>query len=165
MAAVTSNFIQKIIIALINDSIVQNNIARDKNGNLSVHVAKLPTGAVLPEITIDEEEMDSEPQFPATRTRVTIIVWIDTKTTRPNYSFLKTISDEIITIFNREGSKYNEIDVPTNTGVRVCNILKTTRDINYDEILKYHYAEVIFEAVISEDESFAAADAGNKVWS
>jgi len=77
---------------------------------------------------------------------------------------LKTVSDAILDLFNREGGIYNEIDVPTNTGVRVCEILKSSRIIGYDEILKYDFAEVTFDAVISEGESFAVSDAGNKAW-
>jgi len=77
---------------------------------------------------------------------------------------LKTVSDAILDLFNREGGIYNEIDVPTNTGVRVCEILKSSRNIGYDEVLKYDFAEIIFEAVISEGESFDPTDAGNKIW-
>lgn len=165
MAAVTNVFFNKIVSALKTNSTVIANIATDRNGNLSVRPGRfVPTGAVLPEITVEEEEGASEPKIPATSTKLIITIWIDPKVTKPSYSFLKTTSDAIITLFNREGGDFNEIDIPTNTGVRVCQILKSSRIIGYDEVLKYDYAEITFEAVISEDESFAASDAGDKAW-
>jgi hypothetical protein len=165
MAAVTSNFLKKVIVALKTDATIIANIAKDKNGILSVRIGNfVPTGAVVPEITVIEEELNSEPKLPATHTKLIITVWIDSKETSSSYSFLKTVSDAILDLFNREGGIYNEIDVPTNTGVRVCEILKSSRNIGYDEVLKYDFAEIIFEAVISEGESFDPTDAGNKIW-
>lgn len=155
---------KKIVAALTNDISISALVGKDKNGISSIRCAKIPTGSVLPQITIDDEELNSEPEFTATHSLLNITVWIDSKETKPVHSFLMDISDKIIALFNREGGKYNEIDVTTNTGVRVCNILKTSRTIDYDEILKYNYVEIIFEVVRSEDESFATTDAGDKAW-
>jgi len=165
MPAITNVFFNKIIDALKGDATIIANIAKDRNGNLSIRPGRfVPTGAVLPEITVEEDEGASEPKIPATHTKLIITIWIDSKETKPSYSFLKTTSDAILALFNREGGSYNEIDIPTNTGVRVCEILKSSRIISYDEVLKYDYAEITFEAVISEGESFDTSDAGDKVW-
>jgi hypothetical protein len=165
MPAITKNFFNKIIEALKLDVTIAANIGKDRNNNLSIRPGRfVPTGAVLPEITVEEDEGPSEPSIPATHTKLVITIWIDSKVTKPAYSFLKTNSDAILDLFNREGGIFNEIDIPTNTGVRVCEILKSSRIIAYDEVLKYDFAEITFEVVISEGESFDPTDAGNKAW-
>ena len=165
MPAVTTNFLKKIVAAIKNDATIKANIAKDKNGELSVRPGNfVPTGAIVPSITVEEDTGGSEPSIPATHTMLTITIWIDSGQTKQAYTFLRTVSDAILDLFNREGGIFNEIDVTTNTGVRVCQILKSSRIIEYDEVLKYDYAEIIFEAIISEGESFDPTDAGNKTW-
>lgn len=165
MPAITTNFLKTVIAALNADPTLIANIAKDKNDKLSIRVGNfVPSGAVVPEITVIENEEASEPKIPSTKTRLCITVWIDPTKTRPSYEFLKTVSDAILALFNRQGGLYNSIDVDTNTGVRVCQILKSSRTKGYDEVLKYNFVEVTFSAVISEGESFATADAGNKAW-
>lgn len=165
MPVVDSDLIREIIKALKSNTVVQNNIAKDVNNEYSIRPGDfVPTGAVLPQICVTVEEGSSEPSFLASHDTLTISIWVDPKRKQNPYAFLTVIMDAIVGLFNREGSDFNNIDVPTNTGVRICQLLKATRSMDYDPELKYFYGEVVFEVVRSEGESFAAADAGDKPW-
>jgi hypothetical protein len=165
MAAIDSDVIREVIVALKNNATIQSKIARDSKNNLSIHPGNFNLiNNVFPQITVEYNDGSSEPEFPASKDSLVITIWIDKNTSEQPYSFLRIVSDAILTLFNREGGAYNKIDVPTNTGVRVCSFLKIHRFFDYDSEIKKHYCEITFEVVRSEGESFAAADAGDRLW-
>ena len=163
MAAVNSDIYRIILGILTGNTIIQNNIAKDVNNHLSIRPNIFnPEGAKFPQICINVTEGESEAKFPTSHDSVNITVWEDQMNNREWYKSLKQISDEIISLFNRKGDIFNNIDVPTNTGVRVCRFLK--QSVTFDFDVKKYYVEIIFNIVRSETESFASSDAGNKAW-
>jgi hypothetical protein len=148
---------------LRENSVIQINVKRDVNKNLSIRPGKfVPSGSITPCIIIEVNENASEPSFPACRDTLKITYWLDPKIEQEPYTKAKTVIDTILTLFNRDN--HQEIDIPSNTGVRVCQFLKQSVVYDRDEVLDKYYGEVIFEVVRSEGESFATGDAGNAVW-
>lgn len=165
MAAIDSDIIREIISALRADSIVIANIAKDSNNNLAIHPGKFnPLHNVFPQITVEVIEGESEEQFPSSHDSVIITIFHDAKVRTQIYKFMVLVRDAIILLFNREGGSFNNIDVPTNTGVRFNRILKQGVDFDYDETIQKYYCEITFDVVRAEDESFAPSDAGDLAW-
>src|SRR3989304_7905601 len=121
MPAIDSDLIREVIRALRSNATVITNIPTDSNGNLAIHPGNFnPIHNLFPQLTVEVLDGSSEPVIPSSHDALIITIWLDTKTKEQSYSFIKTLSDAIITLFNREGGDFNNIDIPTNTGVRVC---------------------------------------------
>jgi histidyl-tRNA synthetase len=43
-------------------------------------------------------------------------------------------------------------------------MVKQSSDFEFDDIIMKYYCEIIFHVQLSEKESFASIDAGNKAW-
>ena len=165
MAAIDSDIIREVIKHLKSDLTIQSKIAKDRNDNLAIYSANFANiSAVFPSITVEIEEGQSEQAFPSSIDTLKIIVWIDIKTKEESYKFLKSVSDAVISLFNREGSVFNNIDISTNTGVRFCNLLKRMVMFDYDDMIQKHYCQIVFDIVRSEGESFDPSDAGDVAW-
>lgn len=166
MPIIDTNLMRIVIDKLKTDATVINFVAKDKNSNLSIRPGDfIKSGALFPMITVNIKEDDSEPKFPACKDVLTITIWLSDKT--PNgefYKKLNLVKDQIISLFNREGGSFNQIDVATNTGYRVCQFLKNSANIEHDDILDLFYCEIIFDVVRSEDETFLVSDAGDRPW-
>ena len=76
-------------------------------------------------------------------------------------NFLKKI---ILDLFNRQGSSLNNIDLLGNVGLRINQITKQSSDFEFDDQIMKYFCEIIFHVQLSENESFASVDAGDKVW-
>jgi hypothetical protein len=164
MATIDSDLYREVYRTVVNDSFIKSKLGKDERGTLSVRPTYIPTGMVFPAITIEIEEAESEIMIPATRAHLTFTIWCDEKKTNEPYKFLKQIGDHIVALFNREGSKYNNVDVGTNTGVRICLFRKMRTAYGFDDFVKYFFYEVIFDVTFSESESFASEDAGDLPW-
>ena len=161
----SENTFQTIVKILRDDSFIKSKISKDINGNLSIRPADtLYSGIILPCITIFVEESEVQPVIPSILEIANIKVWTNPKETENDYIFRKQVIDAIVTLFNRKGDDFNEIDVVNNTGLRFCNFLKQSIDYDHDETIDKNYGEVIFEVIRSKDESFSVDDAGDKIW-
>lgn len=101
--------------------------------------------------------------FPAGRYRLYVDVYVEKTMTDP-FKMARDIIKSINRLINRKASSLSEIDVPTNIGLRVAKTLKAGGFINFDKETGLYYAEIEYDCVISEGESFAVADAGNRSW-
>lgn len=165
MPIIDEHLISVVVSALIADPYLNSKIAKDNTNRYFIQPAEtVPVGFVFPGITLKWKEGPSESQIPASRDMLTVTVWIDPKKTKEGFEFLKTSSDRILTLFNRQGDAYDQIDVGTDTGIRICQFLKVSREFSHDDELNLDYAELIFEVVKSEDESFDPLVAGDKDW-
>jgi hypothetical protein len=165
MAAIDSDLIRVIIEKLKVNSGIMSGIASDGSGNKMVRPATYSViDMLMPAITVNVSDGGSEPIIPASSDTLSIIVWCGDKVNKEFYKFLKGKADLIITLFNREGDDFNNIDIPTDTGVRFCQLLKQNVSFGFDDEFKKYYVEVIFWVIRSEDESFKASDAGDAAW-
>lgn len=164
MPSINSSPIEEIIKALKNDASISDVLAKDKNGIVSIRPEKVNTTSVLyPEITVCFEEKDSEIVIPSGHSDLVIRGWCEETQAQP-YSFLKTLKDNILALFNRTGSQFNNIDQASNTGVNFNLFVKKSAEVDYDPVLRKYYCEVIFKVVTGEGQSYAAVDAGDKPW-
>jgi hypothetical protein len=165
MSAIDSDLIREIIGRLRNDITIQSKIGKDSRNNLAIHPGKYnPIHNVFPQITVEVLEGGSEAQFPSSHDSLIITIFVDKKEKDPIYAFMVQVKDAILALFNRKGGSLNNIDVVTNTGVRICQILKGSIDFSYDDTIQKNYCEIIFSVVRSEGESFAPSDAGDVPW-
>ena len=165
MAVIDSNVVKEIIKALRADATIQLKIAKDSKNNYAIHPGNFnQLHNVFPQLTVEYSEGNSEQVFPSSHDALIVTVWIDEKSNEQSYSFCRIVTDAIVTLFNREGGDFNNLDVTTDTGVRICNFIKQSVIFDYDDVIKKHYGEVIFDVVRSEGESFNPINAGNKVW-
>lgn len=165
MAAIDSNVIKEVIKALRANATIQARIAKDLKNNYAIHPGNFnQLHNVFPQLTVEYNEGPSEQSFPSSHDTLMITVWVDEKSNEQSYSFCRIVIDAIVTLFNREGGDFNYIDLTTNTGVRICNFIKQSVIFDYDDVIKKHYGEVIFDVVRSESENYSDATAGNKTW-
>lgn len=165
MATIDSDLIRVIVEKLKDDVNIMSGIASDTKGNKMVRPATYSViDMLMPAITVNVSDGGSEPIIPASSDVLSIIVWCGDKVNKEFYKFLKQKADLIITLFNREGDDFNNIDVPTNTGVRFCQLLKQNVSFGFDDEFKKYYVEIVFQVIRSENESFKASDAGDISW-
>ena len=165
MAAIDTDVEKEVFRRLNTDSTIIAFLAKDKNAKNSIRPSGFnPDGPIFPQITYSYEGGKSEPVFPASKGRLHIIVWIEPSVTSAPYVTLKPIAEKILVLFNRKGSSLNNLDVPTNTGIRFTQLLKDNVIFDYDETIKKNFAHIIFDVNVSEGESFADVDAGDKSW-
>lgn len=146
------HFISKIKEILDNDIELQSLLNNNK-----IKVAYFsPVGNKYPQITIWIDEGKSEPMFPAGWYKFFIYIWFDKKDTNQIYSKSRQIIKRVNEILNRKGTQLSEIDIVSNTGLRVVNCLKEGGEIVFDKDSGMYYTELIYEVVISEDEDFNA---------
>jgi hypothetical protein len=152
--------IQQVREVLIENASISNYVSQDKLGESNVRPEiTIRSYLSYPIITLKVEELESYYPIPSAKDFLKITIYIN-KDIKPCYDNLRRFSDIIVALFNREGGVYNEL----TTGLRICDILKLNRSIEYDEDLKLYYCEMLFEVIRSEEESFVAADAGDKPW-
>jgi len=159
-----ARFYQLVMETLAADSIIQSLIARDTNGNYMVVPSKfVPVGNVYPQITVSLDFKDSEPKFPAGYYNLMIRLWFKDD---PSQQFSKTFTfkDAIDSLFNREGNEYNIINIASSYNLRVASILRRFGEVSYERDHNKYYIDYRFDCVLSEDESFTAANAGDKSW-
>lgn len=133
-------------------------------GGIGTHIGKFtPVGNTYPQICIYSSEGFSEMVFPAGHYRLYIDVYVE-KTTEQPFKMIRNIIKSINRMINRKASSISEINVPANTGLRIAKCLKSGGFINFDKETGLYYSETEYDAVISEGESFAAADSGNRAW-
>lgn len=131
---------------------------------MPTHIGKfMPVGNTYPQICIFASEGFSEMVFPAGHFRIYIGIYCE-KTQLEPYKTLRDIIKSINRLLNRKASSLSEIDVPTNIGLRIAKCLKAGGFINFDKETGKYEAEMEFDCVISEGESFADADSGNRPW-
>lgn len=165
MAAIDTDVEREVVKRLIADSTITTFLGKDKNNKNSIRPSGFnPDGPLFPQITYSYDSGKSEAVFPATKGRLHIIAWVDPVVDLTPFSKLKPIGEKILSIFNRKGSSLNNLDVSTNTGIRFTQVLKDSITYDYDEVIKKNFAHIIFEVNVSEGESFADADAGDKAW-
>lgn len=125
--------------------------------------AHFPVGSQFPQITYEFEEGESEDALPAARRVLRVKYWIKERAPQ-GYKKMKTTMDRVNELVNRTAGTFTSVDVVANTGLRVAAIVKTGGGQDWDDTVKKQFWENIYDVVISEEESYAVADAGNKTW-
>lgn len=123
-----------------------------------------PVGNTYPQIGLHMDEGQSEMVFPAAHFRLYISVYVKKVEETEPYTVTRKLVKRINELVNRKASSLSEIDVVANTGLRVAKCLKDGGFVNFDKETGIYLADIMYACVISENESFAAADAGNKDW-
>ena len=124
----------------------------------------MPSGNTYPQICLWLDEGQSETVFPAGRYKLKITLWVK-KEMRGKYKWVKLINDAVNRLVNRKASSLSDIDVTENEGLRVARCVKEGGDIVFSKQTGLYFSESLYDTVISEDESFDPAVAGNKEWS
>ena len=91
------------------------------------------------------------------------MAWVEKDSKEP-YKKLREIIKRLNELLNRKASSLSEIDEVNNIGLRVANCLKDGGEILFDKETGLYFANLRYNVVISEDESFAPEDAGNRPW-
>jgi hypothetical protein len=152
--------IQQARKILVQDVNINSYVSEDKLGDSNIRPEiTIKSYLSYPMITLKVEELESYYPIPSAKDLLNITIHIN-KDIKPCYDNLRRFSDIILALFNREGGVYNEL----TTGLRICNILKLDRSIEFDADLNLYYCEMLFEVVRSEEESFAGTVAGDKPW-
>lgn len=158
------NFEARLVSVLTADSILTGNLKADSNGLFPIYPSGMqPVGNVFPQITFLFDEGPSEDALPAVRRSLTLTVWV-AKLQKQPYSKLQAIADRLNQLINREAGEFVNIDIPTNSGLRTALVLKTSGGYGFNDELDKHFWEIIYDIVISEEESFAASDSGDQSW-
>ncbi len=163
--AIDSGVIQEVIGAILGVPGITALLSRNVKGQYCVRPGNFePIDALFPQITVNYEEGKSEAKFPAEFGHLHIIVWADEKQKQP-LKLLENIKDQILLLFNRQGEVHNNIDVPSNTGIRFNEFLKTSNETDFDTVIKKYFYHITFRICVSDkSESFAPSDAGDKSW-
>jgi hypothetical protein len=152
--------IQKVREILAEDVDIENYVSKDKIGESNIRPEiTIQSYLSYPIIILKVDELESQYPIPSAKDILNITLFIN-RDMAPCYDNLRRFSDIIMGLLNREGGAYSEL----SKDLRICDILKLSRDIEYDDELKLYYCEMLFEVVRSEGESFAASDAGDKAW-
>ncbi len=131
---------------------------------IPIHLSYFSTqGNAYPQICVFINEGMSETVFPAGHYKLRITTWIK-KEEKQRYKTMKVITDAINRLVNRKASSLSDIDVTENEGLRVARCVKDGGDIIFSKQTGMYFSDIVYDMVISEDESFAEADAGNKDW-
>ena len=153
-------FEQKVIEVLLAQSFVQTKIAKDPRNNYLVKLGDVNLqGNKFPLMTVEVNEGAENTLLPHQEVTLHICVYIGDSTTEPG-TFLITIRDEIKGVFSKQASDFTEL----LEELRILQIAVLSADLDYDERVKKHYVEVIFEVKKSLNESFAPSDAGDQSW-
>jgi hypothetical protein len=164
MPSINTGPVQEVLKALRNDVFLQNLLGKDKNNVLSIRPEHfIPTGQITPEVTIAWNNGKSNSLFPATEDSLRLTLWLDQGYKEP-YKTLEAYENEMESLFNRKGFQYNNIDVPTDTGIRFCQFVKLSATKAWDNTEKKFYSEIVFKVNLSETESFDPNNAGDKAW-
>ena len=154
------NFLEKQIEIMENDRQLQ----RCARSGIPVRIeCYAPVGNQYPQITIWLDEGRSETVFPAGHYRYSVCIWIK-KEEQEKYKLVKMILGHVYRLVNRKADSVSEIDVTKNEGLRVARCVKDGGEILFSKQVGMYYSETIFDCVISEGESFAEEDKGNKEW-
>ena len=118
-----------------------------------------PVNNVYPQICVKITDGESQPIFPAGEKDINITIWVDKNSVEP-FTTLHRVADRIKFMLdinrNSSASNFNSINLTTNTGLRVCSIVKKHSDHGFDsEIGKYFYM-LLFSSVVSENEDFSS---------
>ena len=157
-------FFQKIIADIKADTTIAGICAKKANNDPFVSPSRyVPVGNKYPQVTVTLDFQKSEEQFPAGYYNLIIRYWMQKEEKR---QFQKSFAfrDAIDALFNRKGSQLNQIDIPGNTGLRVAQVLRRFGEFAFDREHDKYYVDYRFDVVMSEDESFASDDAGDKPW-
>ncbi len=122
-----------------------------------------PVDNLYPQITVWVDEGDSEPVFPAGKYAMEIIIWLDKKAETEPLKKLGDIGERIKAMFNRKASSISDINLGTNTGLRISFCLKTGGGADIDEKSGCYFKEIDFELTVSENEDFTGTG-GNATW-
>lgn len=147
---------EAVIAKLLATPTVVALLSTDRNVNPLIRAAKFQTvGDKYPQITIDFSEGKSDSIFPASEGELNITIWVKQSQPEPK-KFLNILKELIIPLFNREGDVFNDIDVPTDAGIRFLQFVLTGADFHQDDVVKDYYCEMIFTVNRSRGESFAS---------
>jgi len=153
-------FLEKLLEIMKADVDLQATVT----GGLRIYVSHYSaTGNKYPQVSIWLDEGRSETIFPAGCYKLTVILWIE-KNTKGPYLLSRTIVKELNRIVNRKASSLSEIDVGDNEGLRIARCVKDGGETIFNRQTGLYFSELIFDVVMSEDESFDPDDAGNKPW-
>jgi len=162
--SIADNFEAILVDLLGGDTNITDNLKVKPNGNFPIHPTGFnPVGNTFPQITYKFDEGPSEDAIPAARRVLRIFYWVN-QNDKNAYSRMKSTTDRINFIVNRTAGNFQNIDINANSGVRSAGNVKTGGGYDYDADLNKHVWELIYDIVISEDESFLVADAGNATW-
>jgi len=161
-----NKFFQKVVSTLKEDGTMRTLVAQNSLGNYMVAPSRfVPVGNVYPQITVDLDFKVSEPKYPAGRYNLIIRFWQSDKLHENNvFSNNYKFRDRLEAIFNREGSSFNIIDIASSNNLRVANIERRFGEYEYDRQHNKYYVDYRFDVILSESESHALADAGDKAW-
>lgn len=163
MPTIDTDIARKVIAVLLAETAITDQLASNTAGKMIRAGKAQLIGDKYPQITVFYTDGKSDSIFPACEGELNITIWVK-DTHREPISFLSGIKDLILALFNRQGSDYNDIDVPTNTGLRVLQFVNRVSEYGVDDVVKDIYWELIFDVNRSNGESFLASDAGNKTW-
>lgn len=123
-----------------------------------------PVGNVKPQIVYKITDEGSEPRIPAKRALLEFWIWVKTDDTTPRATIV-LLKNAINTLINRNvDESFNEISVRWDEGLRIVECLKLFGGEEYDEKYKCYYGNYTYRIVMSENESFNPASAGDKAW-
>jgi len=165
VAAAAGSFEATLVSILKADSTVQANVSKDQSGiDYEIYPTGYhPVGNRFPQLTYEFDEGPSEDAIPAGRRSLKLIYWVK-KSQSEAFSKIKTVTDKLNELVNRSAGDYQSVNEDTNTGYRVAGIIKTGGGIDFDEEHNCHTFELIYDIIISEEESFAAATSGEADW-
>lgn len=155
----------KNISTKFRELLVANTVIATNVGSQIFYGDQHPIGNLFPQIVYSFEDFGSEQMFPARRGRLSVWIWVDKDQAPSPKNMLEILYEAINGEINRNlGQPFDEINIPSNEGLRVVKCLKTNADDGYDKIKQKYYYEIEYSIVMSEGESFAAADDGGKAW-
>jgi len=123
----------------------------------------MPAGNEYPQVTIELDEGESEQVFPAGLYSLYVTCWFDKDETSVRKK-MGELNKAINRLINREGDALSEIDISADEGLRVANCLKVSGNTGFDTNVGKHYSETEYKVVMSEDETFDPAYAGDVAW-
>jgi len=113
-----------------------------------------PVGNEYPQIALWMDEGRSEMVLPAGHYKLEITIWVD-KDDEP-YEFLQKAKTRVNAIVNRKASSLSDINVSTNTGLRVATSLKSGGQADFNTEVGKYFMLLSYNVVLSEDEDFSA---------
>lgn len=154
------HFLTKLIETFDGDATLQGLYS----GGIKTKVSYvIPVGNRYPQITVWLDEGKSETIFPAGWYKLTVTLWLEKKHSQ-KYKFIRTVTTRINELVNRKASSLSEIDIPSDEGLRVARCVKDGGEVVFNKQVGKYFNELIYDTVISEDESFDPDNAGNKPW-
>ena len=159
-----SGFVKQIVAVLKADSAVIALVAKKTNNTPFVTVSKYgPVGNKYPQITVASDLQESEPILPAGMYNCQIVLWLSEKDSQ---HFSKSVSFQEICdrLFNRKADSLNNISGSPATGLRVAQMLRRFGEPEFDREHNKYKMDMRYDVVVSDGESYAEEDAGDKPW-